>query len=179
MKVLVTGGVRSGKSRHAEKLVREAADGGAATYVAPGPTTDEDMDPDWAARVAAHRSRRPESWATAETRDLASAVRAGDGPVLVDCLGTWLTAVLDEERAWDRTADQLEELVARRTDDVVAALAATDRDVVLVTNEVGLGVVPAHRSGRVFRDLLGAVNQQLGAACDEVHLVIAGRVLVL
>jgi adenosylcobinamide kinase/adenosylcobinamide-phosphate guanylyltransferase len=129
--------------------------------------------------VAAHRSRRPESWATAETRDLASAVRAGDGPVLVDCLGTWLTAVLDEERAWDRTADQLEELVARRTDDVVAALAATDRDVVLVTNEVGLGVVPAHRSGRVFRDLLGAVNQQLGAACDEVHLVIAGRVLVL
>jgi adenosylcobinamide kinase/adenosylcobinamide-phosphate guanylyltransferase len=179
VKVLVTGGVRSGKSRHAEELVREAADGGAATYVAPGPTTDEDMDPDWAARVAAHRSRRPESWATAETRDLASAVRAGDGPVLVDCLGTWLTAVLDEERAWDRTADQLEELVARRTDDVVAALAATDRDVVLVTNEVGLGVVPAHRSGRVFRDLLGAVNQQLGAACDEVHLVIAGRVLVL
>ena len=179
MKVLVTGGVRSGKSRHAEELVREAADGGAATYVAPGPTTDEDMDPDWAARVAAHRSRRPESWATAETRDLASAVRAGDGPVLVDCLGTWLTAVLDEERAWDRTSEQLEELVARRTDDVVAALAATDRDVVLVTNEVGLGVVPAHRSGRVFRDLLGAVNQQLGAACDEVHLVIAGRVLVL
>ena len=127
MKVLVTGGVRSGKSRHAEELVREAADGGAATYVAPGPTTDEDMDPDWAARVAAHRSRRPESWATAETRDLASAVRAGDGPVLVDCLGTWLTAVLDEEQAWDLTTGQLEELVARRTDDVVAALAARDQ----------------------------------------------------
>ena len=179
MKVLVTGGGRSGKSRHAEELVREAADGGAATYVAPGPTTDEDTDPDWAARVAAHRSRRPGSWATVQTRDLASAVRGGGGPVLVDCLGTWLTAVLDEERAWDRTSEQLEELVARRTDDVVAALAATDRDVVLVTNEVGLGVVPAHRSGRVFRDLLGAVNQQLGAACDEVHLVIAGRVLVL
>lgn len=179
MKVLVTGGVRSGKSRHAEALVREAADGGAATYVAPGPTADEDPDPDWAARVAAHRSRRPESWATAETRDLASTVRGGGGPVLVDCLGTWLTAVLDEEQAWDRTTGQLEELIARRTDDVVAALAATDRDVVLVTNEVGLGVVPAHRSGRVFRDLLGAVNQQLGAACDEVHLVIAGRVLVL
>ncbi len=99
--------------------------------------------------------------------------------MLVDCLGTWLSAVLDEEQAWDLTTGQLEELVARRTDDVVAALAATDRDVVLVTNEVGLGVVPAHRSGRVFRDLLGAVNQQLGAACDEVHLVVAGRVLVL
>ena len=113
LRTLVLGGTRSGKSRHAEELVREAADGGAATYVAPGPTTGEDTDPDWAARVAAHRSRRPESWATAETRDLATAVRRGGGPVLVDCLGTWLSAVLDEEQAWDLTTGQLEELVAR------------------------------------------------------------------
>ena len=179
MKVLVTGGVRSGKSRHAEELVLTLAGDGPATYVAPGPTTDHDRDPDWAARVAAHRARRPAAWGTIETRDVAAALREGSAPVLVDCLGTWLSAVLDEEQAWDLTTGQLEELVARRTDDVVAALAATDRDVVLVTNEVGLGVVPAHRSGRVFRDLLGAVNQQLGAACDEVHLVVAGRVLVL
>ena len=60
-----------------------------------------------------------------------------------------------------------------------AALAAADRDVVLVTNEVGLGVVPAHRSGRVFRDLLGTLNQRVGRACDEVHLVVAGRTLRL
>ena len=61
----------------------------------------------------------------------------------------------------------------------VAALAAASGPVVLVTNEVGLGVVPEHRSGRLFRDLLGTVNQRLAAACDEVHLVVAGRVLVL
>ena len=62
--------------------------------------------------------------------------------------------------------------------EVAEALAGTDH-AVLVTNEVGLGVVPAHRSGRVFRDLLGTVNQRLGAVCDEVHLVVAGRVLRL
>lgn len=179
MKVLVTGGVRSGKSRHAEELVLTVAGDGPATYVAPGPTTDHDPDPDWAARVAAHRARRPAAWGTVETRDVAAALREGSAPVLVDCLGTWLTGVLDEERAWERSAAELAELLERRTDEVLAALAAADRDVVLVTNEVGLGVVPAHRSGRVFRDLLGTLNQRVGRACDEVHLVVAGRTLRL
>jgi adenosylcobinamide kinase / adenosylcobinamide-phosphate guanylyltransferase len=179
VKVLVTGGVRSGKSRHAEELVLTVAGDGPATYVAPGPTTDHDPDPDWAARVAAHRARRPAAWGTVETRDVAAALREGSAPVLVDCLGTWLTGVLDEERAWERSAAELAELLERRTDEVLAALAATERDVVLVTNEVGLGVVPAHRSGRVFRDLLGTLNQRVGRACDEVHLVVAGRTLRL
>ncbi len=66
-----------------------------------------------------------------------------------------------------------------RVDEVVAALGECDHDVVVVTNEVGLGVVPEHRSGRLFRDLLGTVNQRVAAACDEVHLVVAGRVLRL
>jgi adenosylcobinamide kinase / adenosylcobinamide-phosphate guanylyltransferase len=66
-----------------------------------------------------------------------------------------------------------------RTDEVVDALARCEQDVVLVTNEVGLGIVPEHRSGRLFRDLLGLVNQRVAAACDEVHLVVAGRVLRL
>lgn len=175
MKVLVTGGVRSGKSRHAEELlVGEAA----VTYVAPGPTADEDPDPDWADRVAAHRERRPASWTTLESRDLAAAL-AGGGAVLVDCLGTWLTAVLDEAGAWEQPSAEVHALVASRLTVAVAALSAAPGPVVLVTNEVGLGVVPAHRSGRLFRDLLGTVNQTLGAACDEVHLVVAGRVLVL
>ena len=65
------------------------------------------------------------------------------------------------------------------TDEVVEALNRCEHDVVLVTNEVGLGVVPEHRSGRLFRDLLGLVNQRVAAACDEVHLVVAGRVLRL
>ena len=99
--------------------------------------------------------------------------------MLVDCLGTWLTAVLDEAGAWEQPSAEVHALVASRLTVAVAALAAAPGPVVLVTNEVGLGVVPAHRSGRLFRDLLGTVNQTLGAACDEVHLVVAGRVLVL
>jgi len=179
VQVLVTGGVRSGKSRHAEGLVLAAAAGGPATYVAPGATEVEDPDPDWAARVAAHRARRPSVWQTVETRDLVDALTRGAGPVLVDCLGTWLTGVLDQEAAWDRPSPALATLLDERVDAVVAALSGTDRDVVLVSNEVGLGVVPAHRSGRVFRDLLGTLNQRVGAVCDQVHLVVAGRVLVL
>jgi adenosylcobinamide kinase/adenosylcobinamide-phosphate guanylyltransferase len=175
MRILVTGGVRSGKSAHAEALVGD----GPATYVAAGPSPDVENDPDWAARVDAHRSRRPESWTTLETRDLAAAIRHGHDPVLVDCLGTWLTAVVDEADAWDQDNDAVLGLVVSRIDEVVEVLRGSDLDVVLVTNEVGLGVVPEHRSGRLFRDLLGTVNQRVAAACDEVHLVVAGRVLRL
>lgn len=174
MKALVTGGVRSGKSAYAEGLLADHPD---VTYVAPGPTGED--DPDWAARIAAHRARRPATWTTVETRDLAAAVREATGAVLVDCLGTWVTGVLDEERAWEATSDEARALVTRRADDLVAALAATDRTVVLVTNEVGMGVVPAHRSGRLFRDLLGTANQRVAAACDDVLLVVSGRVLRL
>jgi adenosylcobinamide kinase/adenosylcobinamide-phosphate guanylyltransferase len=173
VRILVTGGVRSGKSRHAEDLLRGEP---SVTYVAPGPVHD---DADWAARVAAHRSRRPAGWTTLETGDLAQALRS-PGPVLVDCLGTWLTRVVDEAGLWTAEAEAVADHVDARVADAVAALAdRLDDQVVLVTNEVGLGVVPEHRSGRLFRDLLGVVNQRVGAACDEVHLVVAGRVLRL
>ena len=174
MKVLVTGGVRSGKSRHAESLVGT----GPVTYVAPGPVPEDD-DADWAARVAAHRERRPASWRTRETHDLAGALAGADGPLLVDCLGTWVTALLDADGAWDLASDEVGALLETRLAAVVAALRDCAHDVVLVTNEVGLGVVPAHRSGRLFRDLLGITNQRVAEACDEVHLVVAGRVLRL
>jgi adenosylcobinamide kinase/adenosylcobinamide-phosphate guanylyltransferase len=175
MRILVTGGVRSGKSTHAESLI-----GGApATYVATGAEPEHQDDPDWAARIAAHRERRPASWATLETQDLAAAIREARDPVLVDCLGTWITALIDAAGAWEADVDAVHDLVLARTDEVVAALHLCEPDVVVVTNEVGLGVVPEHRSGRLFRDLLGTVNQRVGAACDEVHLVVAGRVLRL
>lgn len=175
MRVLVTGGVRSGKSTHAERLLDDVP---AVTYVAPGPTPTEDDDPDWAARIAAHRARRPAHWTTLETRDLATALEA-DGAILVDCLGTWLAAVLDAAQLWEADSDEIHRHVTSLTDAAVVALAAAPGPVVVVTNEVGLGVVPEHRSGRLFRDLLGVVNQRFGAACDEVHLVVAGRVLRL
>lgn len=175
MRILVTGGVRSGKSTHAEALIGDEP----ATYVAAGPSPDVEADPDWAARVAAHRARRPASWSTLETQDLASVVRDAVDPVLIDCLGTWLTAVVDAAEAWEQDSDAVHALVLARADDVAEALRACAEDVVVVTNEVGLGVVPEHRSGRLFRDLLGLVNQRVAAACDEVHLVVAGRVLRL
>ena len=169
MRVLVTGGVRSGKSTHAEQLY-DGVDG--VRYVAPGPAHD---DADWAARVAAHRARRPASWSTVESHDLGSALATPE-PVLVDCLGTWLTAVVDDAAAWEAPSDEVLALVEAK---VAEALAVLGGRVVLVTNEVGLGVVPEHRSGRLFRDLLGTVNQRFAAVCDEVHLVVAGRVLRL
>lgn len=179
VRILVTGGVRSGKSRHAEALLEERLGGAGACYVATGPSPDVEADPDWAQRIAAHRARRPASWTTAETGDLAGVLATTDRPLLVDCLGTWLTALVDHAGAWEAPGDDLAALLDDRLSEVLPALRGCAHDVVLVTNEVGLGVVPEHRSGRVFRDLLGTLNQRVGAVCDEVHLVVAGRVLRL
>ena len=176
---LVLGGVRSGKSRYAELLLAAHP---AVTYIAPGPEVDAAADADWAARVAAHQGARPPGWVTVETADVATAVRdaATGGAVLVDCLGTWVTRLVDDADAWDdrRAAQQAVRLGLH---DLLAALggAGSDCDIVLVSNEVGLGVVPAHRSGRLFRDELGRVNAAVADAADAVDLVVAGRVLSL
>lgn len=172
-RVLVTGGVRSGKSTYAERLLA----GQAAVYVAPGAVPDG-SDPEWAARVAAHQARRPPEWTTLETADVAAAVREATGPVLVDCLGTWLTAVLDRV-GWDADPREQRALVAAETDELVAVVESAEHPVVLVTNEVGWGVVPEHPSGRLFRDLLGTLNQRVASVCDDVVLLVAGRPLHL
>ena len=175
-KVLVTGGIRSGKSRQAERILAEADQ---VTYVAPGPVPDPVADPEWAARVAEHRLRRPAHWTTVETIDLGAALRASPGPVLVDSLGTWLSATIDHLDTWDEPlahwrAD-FDELLA----ELVEAWAAHPGLVVAVTNEVGWGLVSEHRSGRVFTDLLGRVNAEVAAVSDELILVVAGRTLHL
>ena len=175
MRVLVTGGVRSGKSRHAEGLLAGRSD---VVYVAAGRTTSQEPDPDWVARVEAHQRRRPATWRTVETRDLARVFRGASGPVLVDCLGTWLTGQLDELELWEAPEPHVRKTIEAELDEITGALGDT-ADAIVVTNEVGLGVVPAYRSGRLFRDLLGEANRRFAAACDEVHLVVAGRVLKL
>lgn len=179
MRILVTGGVRSGKSRHAEGLLSgpDAVTCDAVTYVAPGRPADG-TDPDWDARVARHRASRAAHWTTVETTDVAAAMARARGPVLVDCLGSWLAALLDDRQLWEAGYHNVHDAVSASTDVLCDALAATT-DAVLVTNEVGLGVVPSHRSGVLFRDLLGILNQRVAAVCDEVHLVIAGRVVKL
>ncbi len=174
--VLVTGGVRSGKSRYAETLL---SPDDPVTYVAPGQPADPAADPEWAARVAAHRLRRPVAWRTVETLAIAEAVAAAPGPVLVDCLGTWLTRLFDSWEAWE--ADETE--WSQRLGDEVSALVAAVRNhsgpVVIVTNEVGWGLVSEYRSGRMFADHLGRINQRVADACDRVVLMVSGRPLSL
>ncbi|HET6774348.1 MAG TPA: bifunctional adenosylcobinamide kinase/adenosylcobinamide-phosphate guanylyltransferase [Acidimicrobiales bacterium] len=172
MITLVLGGTRSGKSRVAEDLVagRQAATGDRVTYVATGRATDADM----AARIAAHRARRPAAWATVETgagagtgADLPTVLAGLAGHVLVDSLGTW---VADADLAPDAPA-------------LCAALRARARagagDTVLVSEEVGLGVHPATEVGRRFADALGELNRAVAEVADRVLLVVAGRVLAL
>jgi adenosylcobinamide kinase / adenosylcobinamide-phosphate guanylyltransferase len=171
-RTLVLGGSRSGKSRHAEDLLPAGAP---VRYLATARA--DPADTGWTARLAAHRRRRPAAWTTVEDPQVAELVRAGGGPLLVDDLGTWLTRVLDDAAAWD--ADPLPAAVGERTAELVAAVAAAPDRVVLVSAEVGLGVVPATRAGRLFRDELGALNAALAAVCDEVLLLVAGLPLRL
>ncbi|MDO5683067.1 MAG: bifunctional adenosylcobinamide kinase/adenosylcobinamide-phosphate guanylyltransferase [Propionibacteriaceae bacterium] len=172
MKTLVTGGIRSGKSRCAEELLADAA---RVTYVAPGPRWPDDDE--WRARVASHRERRPPHWRTVENQDLAEVLTDLTGPALIDCLNTWLTGQLDDLNAWSGTG--WEDTLTERIDAVVAAWATSAQRLVAVTNEVGLGLVSEHRSGRIFTDWLGILNQQIAAVSDDVILVVAGRRLHL
>lgn len=173
-RVLFTGGARSGKSRAAEALLRELP----VTYVATGP--DGDDDPEWRARVAAHRARRPAHWTTVTTTDLLPVIAAATPrrPVLVDCLTLWLTSRMDHHDAWRHPAEATT-LVRREIDALAAAVAECPGRVVLVTNEVGSGIVPADPGTRLFRDLLGTCNVAVGDVCDEVYLVAAGQALRL
>ncbi len=169
---LVTGPARSGKSRHAEDLLSRHRE---VTYLATGPRPGTDTE--WARRVEEHQRRRPAGWTTVESLDVAGTVRSARSPLLVDCLGTWLTGIIDTS-GWD-DLDAARVAVTAARDDLVAALAATNIPVVLVTNEVGWGVVPATVSGRFLQDELGRVNASVSARADAVHLVVAGRVLDL
>ncbi len=150
------------------------AESGPASHGAP-PTGD---DPEWAARVAAHRARRPAHWRTIETLDIAGTLRQVTSPVLIDCLGTWLARVLGEVGAWEQRPGW-QRAVDERLQDFVDAWQTTTVPVVAVSNEVGSGVVPATHSGRVFRDVLGALNTAVAAGADSVRLVVAGRVVHL
>lgn len=177
-RTLVVGGARSGKSRIAEQLL---AGHQAVTYVATGPLATGD-DPEWAERVRRHRERRPEHWATVETSDLAVALRTATTPLLVECLGTWLAAALDRVGAWVED-DEAESMWRKRftadVDDLVEAWHSVSVPVVLVSNEVGSGVVPATASGRLFRDELGRLTTRLSLASERVLLVVAGRAVDL
>jgi adenosylcobinamide kinase/adenosylcobinamide-phosphate guanylyltransferase len=171
---LVLGGARSGKSRYAESLLRAHRQ---VTYVAPGPAADA-SDPEWAERIWLHQQRRPTLWSTVESTQLASVIRHADHPVLIDCLSTWLTRLVDDLDAWaDR--EKAGSHLTKQTALLLGALSTATVDVVLVSNEVGSSVVPATASGRIFRDELGRLNAAVSGASDHVFLTVAGRVLDL
>jgi adenosylcobinamide kinase/adenosylcobinamide-phosphate guanylyltransferase len=171
---LVLGGARSGKSRYAESLLRTHPN---VTYVAPGPVPDG-SDLEWTERIRAHQARRPATWTTLETTDLTAVIRAAHHPVLIDCLSTWLTHLIDDIDGWADRERSLSHL-GLETTRLLEALASASAEVVLVTNEVGWSVVPATASGRMFRDDLGRLNAAVSGASDRVALVVAGRVLDL
>ncbi|WP_256094425.1 bifunctional adenosylcobinamide kinase/adenosylcobinamide-phosphate guanylyltransferase [Tessaracoccus lapidicaptus] len=166
---LVLGGARSGKSSWAEAQLAGARD---VDYVATSEVRDD--DPEWAHRVALHRDRRPGSWRTVETIDLASVLDRDDAaPVLIDCAAVWLDRVLMAAGAWDDSPGWRER-VEREVSRVADALRRTTREVIIVSNEVGSGVVPATPSGRLYRDELGRLNARLAEASREVWLCTAG-----
>ncbi|OMC00488.1 adenosylcobinamide kinase [Mycobacterium sp. NS-7484] len=170
-RTLVLGGVRSGKSVHAEGLL---AGHSRVRYLAAG--GPRHGDPEWAQRVRQHRARRPPEWHTVESSDVAGQLRTAQTPVLLDCLGTWLAARMDRHGCWD--SGQLVP-VHDDIDEVVAAWRQCTVTAVAVSNEVGSGIVPDTASGRIFRDLLGMVNMRIAAECDDVLLMVAGVAIPL
>ncbi len=165
---LILGGARSGKSRHAQRLAE------ARWHRPVCLATAEAKDREMRARIRRHREARPNHWRTIEepleiARVLARPPADSDG-ILVDCVTLWLSNVLLEEGP---------RAIAGRSDELLRALERAPCDVILVSNEVGLGIVPEHRLGRVFRDEAGRLNQRLAAAADDVVFITAGLPLTL
>lgn len=159
MSILITGGARSGKSRLAEVW---ATRDGAAIYIATCRAGNSEMTD----RIAEHRARRGPEWKTLEEPlDLVGALDStdGQGARLVDCLTLWLANLMEDERDWQRSVEDLVRTLRRQTSPVI-----------LVTGEVGSGIVPASPLARDYRDALGLVNQSIAEAADEVYLAVAG-----
>jgi len=166
--ILITGPSRSGKSEWAETLALQS--GLPVTYVATAQANP--ADPEWQARLAEHRRRRPSSWQLLEVPlELATTIQSAPAQscLLVDSLGTWVANCLDlNESAW-----------AQEVEDLLPCLKSVKSSVILVAEETGWGVVPAYPLGRSFRDRLGNLTRQVGAIADTVYLVTGGYVLNL
>lgn len=185
--VVLTGGARSGKSAAAQRAALERQRSGASVVVVVFGSADG--DPEMAERIRRHRSDRPDGFATIEAADWHSwrAEVPEDALLVLDCLGTLLARVMDEHLAKTGPEDDTVFTGAGRGSlddalrDVISWLSRRSAmsDTIVVTNEAGLGVVPAYPAGRVFRDALGRANSQLVAVADRAYLVVSGRLLEL
>ncbi len=168
------GGARSGKSTHAERLARQV--GGSVTFIA----TAEALDPEMANRIAAHKCKRPEDWRTLEIPRRITAVLEKDPPrsqvIILDCLTLLVTNILLEASPEEEEPEEAVafSLVKGELEALLAFIKRHEAYWVLVSNEVGLGLVPPYPLGRVYRDLLGWANQQVAARANEVLWMVAG-----
>lgn len=172
--ILILGGARSGKSAYAERLARER--GGAVLFVATATAGDDEM----ARRIAAHRAERPAEWRTLEApADVAARVAAADpaGTILLDCVTLLVSNLLLAHEAAGE--DAVAAAVAGEVERLLALAASDAATWIIVSNEVGMGLVPPYPLGRAYRDLLGRVNAQLAARADRAYLLVAGLPLDL
>ena len=193
MKICLTGGIRSGKSTIAQSLVADHPSTKPLVVVFGRNGCDDEFD----ARIAYHKSTRPETWNVLELGDapvgawvssLEAAIQEGTDVILLDCVGTLLSCVIDEvaiERygsSWyERTtiSQDVSNEVLERAKQVVDFLVSEDRDCVFVTNEVGMAPISSFASGRIFIDCLGWLNQHIVSLCDKSYLVVAGTTINL
>ena len=168
--IFITGGARSGKSSFAEGLARDRR--GEVTYIATAAAGDDEMR----ARITAHRARRPAGWKTVEldsglSAEIESAV-SGGGTVLVDCLTVYLSNRMLEQEFTDSRSGFA--LIEREVEELADTCACAIGSVIVVSNEVGMGIVPDNPLARAFRDIAGRANQRMASSADAVYLCVAG-----
>lgn len=174
--MLITGGARSGKSRFAEQVAEKR--GGEVLYIATSVVTDAEM----AERISYHQQQRPAHWHTFESyRDLGSVVRAHQAQfptIIIECITTLITNLLfdiaGETPPEEMDFDAIEQHIFSQVAQLMEAAQHPESEVIIVTNEVGMGIVPDNLLARRFRDIAGRVNQQLAAAADDVYLIVSG-----
>lgn len=173
--IYISGGSRSGKSYHAEQLATKIS--GKRSYIATCPVIDAEMD----ARIAKHQQQRSgKGWATVEEPlNLAQALTdtTDSQVVLVDCLTLWINNLLYEAECINQTVT--EEQIVSYCQQVITAARSGERTIIFVTNELGMGIVPADAISRLYRDLVGRCNQTIAAQADEVIFMVSGIPLII
>ena len=177
---LIVGGARGGKSSYAQDLAAGTGEG--VLFVATASADDEEMR----RRIEKHRLSRPDSWRTLETtshlaRRIGEEIRE-EKVVLIDCITLLVNNVIAEIPDMDEelpSEDLLQEKVTEEIGALIEYIEGSDARFIIVTNEVGLGLVPANELGRLYRDILGRANQQLARHADEVYLMVCGLPLLL
>jgi adenosylcobinamide kinase/adenosylcobinamide-phosphate guanylyltransferase len=176
---LVTGGSRSGKSSFAEDLLKGQDK---VLYIATSFITDDEMRE----RVAIHKSRRNENWETYEGyKNLHKVIKGWEHKyIILECVTTMITnLIFDKYSNFDNLAKEeiqsLEDSISVQFTEVITACREFDKEIIVITNEVGLGLISEYKLGRIFTDISGRINQLLGSLCDEAYLVVSGLPLKL